>query len=119
VYSGKWKDVHASYLEIAADGGIPVLILYLLFFARGFANLRFLRKMKDLPSEATLFTGALTSSLVGFAIGACFAPEAYQFFPYFTVCYTSVLFAVVTENQRVVVGATQPLVIRRHGFAAT
>lgn len=119
VYSGKWKDVHASYLQIAADGGIPVLILYLLFFARGFANLSFLRKMKDLPSEAMLFTGALTSSLVGFAIGACFAPEAYQFFPYFTVCYTSVLFAIVTENQRVMVGATKPLLIRRHGFATT
>jgi O-antigen ligase len=119
VYSGKWKDVHASYLEIAADGGIPVLILYLLFFARGFANLRFLRKMKHLPSEAKLFAGALTSSLVGFAIGACFAPEAYQFFPYFTVCYTSVLFALVTENQGVVLGASKPLLIRRHGFAAT
>jgi len=117
VYSGKWKDVHASYLEIAADGGIPALVLYLLFFARGFANLRFLRKVKDLPSEAKLFTGALTSSLVGFAIGACFAPEVYQFFPYFTVCYTSVLFAVVTEKQNVVIAATKPVLVPRPGFA--
>jgi len=116
VYSGKWKDVHASYLQIAADGGIPALILYLLFFARGFANLRFLRKLKDLPSEAKLFTGALTSSLVGFAVGACFAPEAYQFFPYFTVCYTSVLFALATEKQKVVVPTAKPLVIRTQGF---
>jgi O-antigen ligase len=117
VYSGKWKDVHASYLQIAADGGIPVLILYLLFFGRGFANLRLLRRMKDLPPEAILFRGALSSSLVGFVVGACFAPEAYQYFPYFTVCYTSVLFALATEKQSVVIASRKPLVLPRPGFA--
>jgi O-antigen ligase len=117
VYSGKWKDVHASYLQIAADGGIPVLILYLLFFGRGFANLRSLRRMKDLPSEAVLFRGALSSSLVGFVVGACFAPEAYQYFPYFTVCYTSVLFALATEKQTVLVASRKPFVLPRPGFA--
>lgn len=119
VYSGKWKDVHASYLQIAADGGIPVLILYLLCFARGFANLRTLRKARDLPSEAKLFAAALTSSLVGFAIGACFAPEAYQFFPYFTVCYTSVLFAIGVENGWIVVEVGKPVVMNKYGFVAT
>lgn len=98
VYSGLWKDVHASYLQIAADGGIPVLILYLMFFSRGFANLKNLRRRKDLDSETKLFAGALTSSLVGFAVGACFAPEAYQYFPYFTVCYTSVFLAMTRER---------------------
>ena len=98
VYSGLWKDVHASYLQIAADGGIPVLILYLMFFGRGFANLKNLRRRKDLDSDTRLFAGALTSSLVGFAVGACFAPEAYQFFPYFTVCYTSVFLAMTKER---------------------
>lgn len=99
VYSGLWKDVHASYLQIAAEGGIPVLILYLMFFSRGFANLKNLRKRMDLDSETRLFAGALTSSLVGFAVGACFAPEAYQFFPYFTVCYTSVFLAMTKERR--------------------
>jgi hypothetical protein len=99
VYSGLWRDVHASYLEIAADGGIPVLILYLMFFARGFANLRVLGKTKNLDNQTILFVGALKSSLVGFVVGACFAPEAYQFFPYFTVCYTSVLLAMPNERE--------------------
>jgi O-Antigen ligase len=98
VFSGMWKDVHVSYLEIAADGGIPVLILYLLFFRRGFANLKVLSGRPDLDGETALFVGALKSSLVGFAVGACFAPEAYQFFPYFTVCYTSVLVAMTKER---------------------
>ena len=38
-----------------------------------------------------LFVGALQSSLVGFVVGACFAPEAYQFFPYFAVAFTATL----------------------------
>jgi len=97
VYSGVWHEVHMEYLQIAAEGGIPVLILYLLFFGRGFANLRALGQ-RHLDDETVLFVGALRSSLVGFVVGACFAPEAYQFFSYFTVCYTSVLFAITQER---------------------
>jgi O-antigen ligase len=100
VYTGLWRDVHVSYLQIAADGGIPVLILYLMFFARGFINLRVLSKTRNLDDETVLFMGALKSSLVGFVVGACFAPEAYQLFPYFTVCYTSVLLAMTQERER-------------------
>jgi O-antigen ligase len=99
-YSTKWKEVHNSYLEIAVEGGIPVLILYLMFFARGFKNLKKLRRMRDLDDETVLLTGALHSSLIGFLVGAFFAPEAYQFFPYFAVAYTSVLFAIVRERDK-------------------
>jgi len=107
VYSNMWKDVHASYLQIAADGGIPVLILYLMFFGRGFANLRALRQAKNLDAETKLFAGAMFSSLIGFVVGACFAPESYQFFPYFNVCYTSVLFAISKEQVGSAVTATK------------
>ncbi len=117
VYSGMWKDVHASYLQIAADGGIPVLILYLMFFFRGFANLRLLGKTPALDSETTLFVGALKSSLVGFVVGACFAPEAYQFFPYFTVCYTSVLMAITKEQVGSYAPAVRSLPSPLHRFA--
>jgi O-antigen ligase len=98
-YSLKWKEVHVSYLQIGVEGGIPVLILYLMFFARGFRNLKALRRRKDLDKQTVLLVGALHSSLVGFVVGACFAPEAYQFFPYFAVAYTSVLFAIVRERE--------------------
>ena len=99
-YSTKWKEVHNAYLQIAVEGGIPVLILYLMFFGRGFKNLKKLRRRRDLDAEATLLVGALHSSLIGFLVGAFFAPEAYQFFPYFAVCYTSVLFAIVKEREQ-------------------
>jgi len=98
-YSGVWKVVHASYLQIAAEGGIPVLVLYLLFFAKGFSNLRDVKRLADGGDpQVVLMRGALHSSLVGFVVGACFAPEAYQFFPYFAVAYTSVLVWVVREK---------------------
>jgi O-antigen ligase len=93
-YSGFWRDVHVTYLQIAVEGGIPCLILYLLFLGRGFSNLRALGRVTDPDPEARLFAGALQSSLVGFLVGALFAPEAYQYFPYFAVAYTTVLLAI-------------------------
>jgi O-antigen ligase len=98
-YSGVWRDVHVTYLQIAVEGGIPCLILYLLFFRRGFSNLRRLKRMRYPDSEVQLFAGALHSSLVGFLVGALFAPEAYQYFPYFAVAYTAVLFAIEQERR--------------------
>jgi O-antigen ligase len=99
VYSGVWHDVHMTYLQIAVEGGIPSLILYLLFFSRAFSNLRKLLRRKDLDEHTTLFVGGLHSSMIGFAVGALFAPEAYQFFPYFAVAYTSALAATLTQRE--------------------
>jgi hypothetical protein len=47
---------------------------------------------------------------VGFAVGALFAPEAYQFFPFFTVAYTAALLALVKENDRRKVAAVAPAI---------
>ena len=96
-YSTIWRDVHMTYLQVAVEGGIAALVLYLMFFWRGFSNLRKLRRRRDLDTETKVFVGALHSSLVGFVVGACFAPEAYQFFPYFTVAYTSALAATLQK----------------------
>jgi O-antigen ligase len=98
-YSGTWREVHVAYLQIMAEAGIAALVLYVLFFARGFANLQEINKIGRMDEEMKLFAGALHSSLVGFLVGALFAPEAYQFFPYFAVAYTSVLLAIARERQ--------------------
>jgi hypothetical protein len=96
-YSGIWRDVHMTYLQAASEGGLPVLFLYLWFFRRGFQNLKILRKRKDLDTNTTLFVGALTSSLVGFIVGALFAPETFQYFPYFAVGFTAALVRTLKE----------------------
>jgi hypothetical protein len=100
-YSGSWRDVHMTYLQICVEGGVAVLILYLMFFWRAFKNLKTLRQWKNLDPGIVLFIGALHSSLVGFIVGACFAPEAYQYFPYFAVAFTATLLRTVQEQEPV------------------
>ena len=104
-YSGLWREVHMTYLQIGVEAGLPVMVLYLLFIWRGFANLKRLRKMPGLDANTRMFVAALHSSQVGFVVGACFAPEAYQYFPYFAVAYTSVLVAIEVEKQRAAEGS--------------
>jgi O-antigen ligase len=99
-YSLVWRDVHMTFLQIGAEGGIPVLVLYLMFFGRGFRNLKSLRQAKNLDPGTVLFVGALQSSLVGFVVGACFAPAAYQFFPYFAVAFTATLLQTIKEQSQ-------------------
>jgi O-antigen ligase len=106
-YSGIWKEVHNSFLQIGAEGGIPGLVLYLLVFRCAFANLRRLRRL-DLDVEIRLFVVALHSSLVGFITGAFFAPEAYHYFPYFAVAETSVIWAMVREKDPEIVFPAMP-----------
>lgn len=103
-----WHDVHMTYLQVAAEGGIAVLVIYLMFFWRGFKNLKMLRQTKNLDPDIVLFIGALQSSLVGFVVGACFAPEAYQYFPYFAVAFTATLLQTVREQQQQGPGSATP-----------
>jgi O-antigen ligase len=98
-YSLVWREVHMTYLQICVEGGIPSLIIYLMFFSAGFKNLRIMRKAKNLDEHTVLFVGALHSSLIGFVVGALFAPEAYQFFPYFAVAFTSTLLQTLKERE--------------------
>ena len=99
-YSGIWREVHMTYLQIGVEVGVPALVLYLLFFARGFGNLRKIRRRRNLDPEIVLFNGALTASLVGFVVGALFSPEAYQFFPYFAVAFTAALLRIIVESEQ-------------------
>jgi O-antigen ligase/polysaccharide polymerase Wzy-like membrane protein len=99
-YSLIWHEVHMTYLQIAVEGGVPVLILYLMFFRRDFQNIGELQRMKDLPPDVRLFAGALIGTQVGFIVGALFAPEAYQFYPYFATAFTATLLQTMKEQQK-------------------
>lgn len=98
-YSLIWHEVHMTYLQMGVEGGIPALIVYLMFIRCGFKNLKIMRKATDLDEHTVLFVGALHSSLIGFVVGACFAPEAYQFFSYFAVAFTATLLQTLKERE--------------------
>jgi O-antigen ligase len=117
VYSTIWHEVHMTYLQIAVEGGIPAAILYIMFFGCGFKNLKKLRRSKDLDPNVVLFVGALHSSLVGFVVGALFSPEAYQFFPYFAVAYTSVFVTIAREQEPALVSTLLLSPSRRYSRA--
>lgn len=118
-YSGTWREVHVAYLQIAVEGGVGAVIFYLLFFSSGFSNLRQLRRMEANDEETDLLARALHSSLIGFLVGALFSPEAYQYFPYFAVAYTSVLLANAAEKERAAKHSSQPPLRRKaYGRAA-
>jgi hypothetical protein len=113
-YSLVWHDVHMTYLQITVEGGIPVGIMFLLFFRQAFVNLKILKKEKDLDEDIVLFVGALYSSLVGFAVGALFAPEAYQLFPYYSVAFTAALLRTIQEQDQNSGPAAPPPAKPRH-----
>src|SRR5260370_40839059 len=94
--------------------GFPLLSIYLMFFWRDFKNLKILRKTENLDPDIVLFVGALQSSLVGFVVGALFAPVAYQFFPYFAVAFTATLLQTIKEQEQVPGTAPPPPKKPRH-----
>ncbi len=99
-YSLIWHEVHMTYLQIAVECGLPVLVLYLMFFWRDFQNMFELHRMKHPNPDTRLFAGALTGSQVGFVVGALFSPEAYQFFPYFAAAFTATFLQMMKEQER-------------------
>lgn len=98
-YSGHWKDAHNSYMEMASEGGIPALILYLLILFFGFANLRGIKRAaSDRRSDEWLIAVALRAALLGYLVGSFFGAVATHLFPYLLVAYTSALLATTRRQ---------------------
>jgi O-antigen ligase len=98
--SGTWRVTHNTYMEFAAEGGLPAVFLFvaILFLAmRNINRTRSLSAYRD-SSELRLFTGALWASLAAFMVGALFASFEYHLFPYYMVAYSSVLYRLARER---------------------
>jgi putative inorganic carbon (hco3(-)) transporter len=94
VISGVWHTMHNSYTQMSAEGGLPALVLYLMIFWRAFANVRGAKKLSRGRTEPQILAAVLRASLLAYLVGSFFASEAYQYFPYFLVGYTTVLFGI-------------------------
>jgi len=94
VVSGSWHVTHNSYTQMSSEGGVLALVLYIMILWRGFANLAATERLSSSVADRRMLAGALRASLVAFVLGSFFASEAYQFFPYFFVAYTTALYRI-------------------------
>lgn len=98
VLSGHWRVTHNSYTQISSEGGVVAFVLYGMILWRGFANLAATKRLSRRAEETRLLASALRASLIAFVVGSFFASEAYQFFPYFFVAYTTALYAIAARE---------------------
>jgi O-antigen ligase len=96
-----WHVAHNAYTELAAESGIPALVLFLMAMGAAFKNISQLRKSKQYRDdpEFTLFTQALWAGLVGYMVGSMFASTEYNLYPYFVIGYTCAMVRI-TGQQR-------------------
>jgi len=110
VLSGNWHVAHNTYTEIAAEGGFPALMLFLLVIYRTFFNLRQVRKSNvyKLDSEIRILTGGLWVAVVAYLVSAFFASTEYSMYPYFLVAYTTALYQITRAQSRLTEGEDTP-----------
>ena len=75
----KWSVAHNTYLQVAAELGIPGLIIYLVMLGGAFRALALTRRT---GTDAAPLAEALIAALAGFCVGSFFLSLAYREFPY-------------------------------------
>jgi O-antigen ligase len=103
-----WRVAHNTYTEIAAEAGIPALILFLIAIGAAFKNVAQIRKSENYREdpEFRVFTQALWAGLAAYLAGACFASTEYNLYPYFLVAYTCAMVRIT--SQPLAVGGQNP-----------
>lgn len=94
-----WRVAHNSYTEVAAESGIPALLLFLLAILGAFRNIAKVREtgLYQTDTEFQLFTQALWAALAAYVLGSAFASTEYNLYPYFMVAYTCVMLRIAEE----------------------
>jgi putative inorganic carbon (hco3(-)) transporter len=98
VLSGNWHETHNTYTQMSSEGGVPALVLYVLILWNGFANLRSTKRLVGTGLDLQMLASALRASLAAFVVGSLFANVGYEFFSYFLVFYTTVLYQVARRK---------------------
>jgi O-antigen ligase len=93
-----WVVAHNTYTELAAEAGIPALVLFLMTLGASLKNVAQVRKSvlyRDDP-EFRVFTQALWAGIVAYLLGACFASTEYNLYPYFMVGYSCAMARIIS-----------------------
>lgn len=96
-----WLVAHNTYTELAAEAGIPAMILFLLAIWAAFKNVGQVRASQPYreDTEFRLFTQALWAGLAAYLLGACFASTEYNLYPYFMVGYTCAMVQIMNQPE--------------------
>jgi O-antigen ligase len=97
IVSGNWQVAHNSYAELAAEGGILALILFLAMVYGAFRRLNSVRKTCT-DAETRVFAHAVFACLAAFMVGAVFSSVEYHFYPYFLISYAIALQAIANAK---------------------
>jgi len=93
----KWNAPHNTFLQVAAEMGLPALVFFVAVIATTFQALKrspgSLRDRAARPPVAPGFKQALTASLVGFIVGSLFLSLAYT-----ELLYTLVALALAVRK---------------------
>jgi O-antigen ligase len=85
-----WKVAHNAYTELAAESGIPALVLFIMALLAAFKNIVQIRKSRQHQEdpEFRLIASALWAGLAAYMTGSFFASTEYNLYPYFVIGYT-------------------------------
>jgi putative inorganic carbon (HCO3(-)) transporter len=101
---------HNSFLEIAAEFGLPALAVFVLLLASTFRTLGRVTRLAGSPEARELagWAEGLRSGLTGFLVAGCFISAQYEKVLWLSVFLTIVLGAVAEHRLRVDALAAEP-----------
>lgn len=91
---GFWSIVHNAYLQIAADLGVPALVVFLLLFGRMVGHTRAIQAGPTPGADGrqvARFAAATEVSLWAYAAAAMFHPVAYHFYFFYVAGFAAAL----------------------------
>ncbi len=93
---------HNSFLEIAAEFGVPALVVFVLLLVATFRTLGRATRVTGSPEARELagWAEGLRSGLIGFLVAGCFISAQYEKVLWLSVFLTIVLGALVTHRAR-------------------
>ena len=91
------REPHNAYLKLAAELGVPALIVYVMFIVSAITAARAVRRFFERRREGWelgRLAGGVEMALIAFAVGALFSPVPYHFYLYFPAGLAVAIFAI-------------------------
>ncbi len=102
LYSNANKATHNAYTQVAADLGLPALLIYVMLLVTTFKSLNEIQRATAIQKSHYFYLSVgLQASLIGYMVASFFASVAYLWYVYYLVGYCICLgrlHAIASEN---------------------